>query len=219
MEYITSKSKLAITLSKLETFSNPKIREEQYPTDSEIAADLLWNASLQGDIKGKVIADLGAGTGILGIGCLLLGAKEVFFVEKDKEALKKSSYNLYKLESESSFKEKAVFCHEDIASFKKKVEVVVMNPPFGTKVRHHDKVFLKKAIEIAPIIYSFHKSSTRKFVEVFAEEHSYECTHVWGYQFPLKASHRFHRRRIQRIDVSCFRFKKINLADENKGSK
>jgi len=208
MDYITSKSQLAIILSKLDSFSTPKIREEQYPTDSEVAADVLWNASLQGDIKGKIIADLGAGTCILGIGCLLLGAKQVFFVEKDGEAIKKGSYNLYNVESECSVKENSVFCHQDVSSFIKKVEVVVMNPPFGTKVKHHDKVFLEKAVELAPIIYSFHKSSTRKFVEAFANDHHYTTTHVWDFQFPLKASHSFHRQRIKRIEVSCFRLQK-----------
>lgn len=208
MKYITSKSTLAIHLSKLESFSSPKIREEQYPTDSEIAADILWSASLRGDIEGKVIADLGAGTGILGIGCLLLGAKRVFFVENDEEALRIAQKNLQKWESESYLKGRATFCHQDISSFKKRMDVVVTNPPFGTKIEHHDKVFLEKAVTLAPIIYSFHKSSTKKFVEVFAQKHSYDITHVWNYHFPLKAVHQFHRRRIHLIKVSCFRFQK-----------
>ena len=83
-----TKSKLAIQLSKLKVFETAKIKLEQYPTDSEIAADILWNAFMQHDIEGKVIADLGAGTGVLGIGALLLNAKKVCFVEKDKEAVK-----------------------------------------------------------------------------------------------------------------------------------
>ena len=83
-----TKSKLAITLSKLKVFDSAKVKLEQYPTDSEVAADVLWNAFMQGDIGNKIIADLGAGTGVLGIGALILGAKKVYFVEKDKDVIK-----------------------------------------------------------------------------------------------------------------------------------
>jgi len=70
-----TKSSLAIELSNLNVFSKAKVKLEQYPTDSEIAADVLWNAYMKDELKGKTIADLGCGTGILGIGALLLGAK------------------------------------------------------------------------------------------------------------------------------------------------
>src|SRR3989338_11601347 len=91
---IITKSRLAIILSKLRQFENPKFLDEQYTTDSEIAAMVLWNAYMSGNIKGKTIAYLGAGTGILGIGALLLGAKKVFFVEKDENAVKILKENL-----------------------------------------------------------------------------------------------------------------------------
>src|SRR3989338_8397937 len=97
-----SKSSLAIELSKLKVFESPKVRQEQYPTDSEIAASVLWNAYILGDLEGKVIADLGCGTGILGIGALLLGAKKVFFIEVDKKALETAKMSFLKVKSETS---------------------------------------------------------------------------------------------------------------------
>ena len=69
MGNIASKGALAVILSKLKVFTAPKVRVEQYPTDAEIAAEVLWQAHMKGDI-GKVSADLGCGTGILGIGLL-----------------------------------------------------------------------------------------------------------------------------------------------------
>ena len=72
---IGSKAGLARVLSGLKGFDEAKVRLEQYPTDGETAADILWNMYILGDIDGKVIVDLGAGTGILGIGAGLLGAK------------------------------------------------------------------------------------------------------------------------------------------------
>ena len=45
-----TKSGLAVLLSRLEGFKEPKVREEQYLMDSEIAAFVLWNAYLLKDI-------------------------------------------------------------------------------------------------------------------------------------------------------------------------
>ena len=73
--------------SRLKGFSEAKVRVEQYPTEPAIAAEVLWKAIMAGEIQEKTIADLGCGTGILGIGCLLLGSKRVFFVDIDPGAL------------------------------------------------------------------------------------------------------------------------------------
>ena len=76
---IRSKSSLAVLLSKLKGFETEKVSEklEQYQTDPEIAAEILWFAGFNNDISRKVIVDLGCGTGILGIGALVMGAKKV----------------------------------------------------------------------------------------------------------------------------------------------
>jgi putative methylase len=124
-----SKSQLAIALSKLQVFPTPKPRLEQYPTDSEIAAEVLWFAGMRNDIKEKTVTDLGCGTGILGIGALLLGAKKTFFIDKDKEALAILGSNLKKLKIKKGFE----IIDADISKFNKRVDVVIQNPPFGTK--------------------------------------------------------------------------------------
>ncbi|MEK6891851.1 MAG: METTL5 family protein [Nanoarchaeota archaeon] len=212
MSKLMSKSKLAIILSKLEVFNDPKVRQEQYPTDSEVAASILWNAYLLGDIEGKVIVDLGCGTGILGIGALLLGAKRVFLIDMDYKVLEQAKNNILKVKSESSMYNnidlKAELRLADVGGVKLKVDVVIENPPFGTKVKHSDRLFLEKALEIAPIVYSFHKSESKSFLEGFAAQKNAKITHIWNFRFPLKASFEFHRRQIHRINVSCFRFEK-----------
>jgi putative methylase len=86
------------------------------------------------------------------------------------------------------------------------VEIVMENPPFGTKVRHRDIEFLQKAFEIAPVVYSFHKTQTVGFLEKFAEKRDYRMTHRFDFSFPLKATQNHHKRRIFRIKVSCLRF-------------
>ena len=80
---IRSKKALEIELSRLKGFIIAKVSSEQYITPSSIAAEVLWKAHLLGEVRDKTIVDLGCGSGILGIGALLLGAKKVIFVDND----------------------------------------------------------------------------------------------------------------------------------------
>lgn len=218
---IGSKAGLARILSGLKGFDEAKVRLEQYITDGETAADILWNMYILGDIDGKVIVDLGAGTGILGVGAGLLGAKKVILVEIDKTALDIAKENISKVKSEgySSVCDMEVI-GKDIEEIRNKErcegtkglkgDVVVENPPFGTKVRHADIRFLEKALEIANVVYSLHKSESKGFLERFAAGKKAKITHIWRYDLPLKAAFAFHTRRIRRISVSCFRFSTTN---------
>jgi putative methylase len=203
---MSSKSSLAIELSKLKLFSSPDVKLEQYPTDSEIAAEVLWNAHMLGDIENAVIADLGCGTGILGIGALLLRAKKIYFIDIDKDALQIAKNNCVEL----GIEENCVFINKKIKeiksdSFDEKVDLVIQNPPFGTKEEHADKQFLEKAFEITKKVISFHKESTKVFVEAITKDHKFNITHHWKFKFPIKQTQKFHKKKIQRIDVSCWR--------------
>ncbi|GAG48511.1 unnamed protein product, partial [marine sediment metagenome] len=182
-----------------------------YTTDSEIAAGVLWQAYYLKDIENKTIADLGSGTGILGLGALLLGARKVFFVESDKNSIQTAKENLRFLEEKTGIKlaKKAIFLNKDINNFNDKVDIVIQNPPFGTKQKHADKIFLKKAFSLAKVIYSFHKLETACFVNKISEDYGFEITHLWKFDFPIKAIYNFHRKKIQRIKVGCWRMKKI----------
>jgi putative methylase len=196
-----SKSDLAIALSKLKGFEKPKVKLEQYTTDPEMAAEILWSAFMQGDIKDKVIADLGAGTGTLGIGALLLGAKKVFFVEKDDAAIAILRKNLEKIR----YSGQAVSLNQDIMFFTEKVDAVLMNPPFGTKEKHADQEFLERAMKTAPIVYSLHKIETKGFIDAFIQSHSFKTTHFWRFKMALKASMKHHRKPKGLVNIGCWR--------------
>ena len=204
---IGSKKALAVLLSSLEGFIGPKVRVEQYSTDPEIAAEVLWNVFMKGDI-GKVSVDLGCGPGMLGIGLLALGAQKVYFVDFDKKVMDVAKANVAKIESECKVAGETIFRLSDINDFNEQVGLVVMNPPFGIKVRHMDKVFLKKAFEIGKVVYSFHKTESKKFLASFAKDNNFKITDVFDFEFPLKATMSFHSKRIKKILVSCFRFEK-----------
>ena len=81
-------------------------------------------------------------------------------------------------------------------------DVVIMNPPFGTKIIHQDIKAIDKALEICDLVYSMHKTSTRnyllkKFVgaKIIAE-----------LKFDLPQSYDFHRKKSKIIKVDFIRF-------------
>ena len=196
-----SKARLAITLSQLAVFDQPNADVEQYPMDSEIGAEVLWNAYLNGDIEGKVIADLGCGTGILGIGALLLGAAKVFFVESDPAVIPILQKNL---DGQGGYQ----IIEGEVHTFAENVDTVIQNPPFGTRRTHADREFLTQAFRISPVVYSFHKATSAAFLQAFSADCGFSTAGRWEFDFPIKMSQLFHRKSIHRIKVGCWKFVK-----------
>jgi putative methylase len=203
---IFSKKQLAVSLSRLQNFESPSWRLEQYSTDSEIAAEIIWFAYQNQDIENKIVADLGCGTGTLGIGTLFFNPSKVFFVDIDERQLKHLETNL-KLQE---FKDYEVIC-SDITKFDKKVDIVFQNPPFGVKNIHADKTFLEKAFNISNVIYSFHKIESKNFIEQISKNYNFVVTHFFKFEFPLKQTMNYHTKRIQRIGVGCWRLQRKTL--------
>jgi putative methylase len=203
-----TKKELSILLSRLKLFDKPEMKLEQHPTDSEIAGEVLWNAFMQGDVEGKIIADLGCGTGILGLGALLLRAKKAFLVDIDSAAVELAMQNKAFLENETGEKLNAVFCAGDIGVFDEKADIVIMNPPFGTKNENIDTAFLLKAMDLVRVIYSFHKASTKSYIDQLVSESKFETTHYIEYDFPLKMSMAHHTKKIEKIRVGLWRIQK-----------
>ena len=204
---IRSKKDLEIEISRLKGFKNPNVQLEQYATPSNITADWVWFMALKGEIAGKTFLDAGSGPGIIGIGLLLMGAKKVFFVDKDSEVIKIciENYNNTKKVYEIG---EAEFITSDISLFDDEVDITVQNPPFGTKDEHIDKLFLEKAFTFSPIVYSMHKYSTKSFIESISKHYQFNVTHHWRYSFPIKATFSFHKKPVRNIDVGLWRMEK-----------
>jgi len=211
---------VAVELTKLATFENPKVKLEQYQTEAEIAAQVIWKAFLNGDIEGKSCIDLGCGTGILGIGALILGARKVTFVDIDLEALIVLSIKILsvfigvllggELFHEKNLKRKyrAEFVQREIRLYKKRAQVIIQNPPFGTKQPHADKAFLLKAMELAPTIYSIHKIAGERFIATLAEDNGFSIKGIIPIKFPLKPTLTFHRKKTYYTDVGVWMLEK-----------
>jgi len=206
---INSKSRLAIVLSKLNGFFDPKVRFEQYMTDSEAGAAILWFSYMNGDLSGKIVADLGCGTGILGLGALLLGASKVYFVDVDKDAISIAKNNYEALKSEYNVAGEAIFVNSDILEFPQEIEVVIENPPFGVKNEHADRVFLGHAMKISKKIYSLHKSESKAFIGAFSKDNGFKLIEELKINYPLKQTMKHHTKKIHRFSASWFVLEKV----------
>ena len=205
---ISSQKSLAVVLSKLEGFDHPRAALEQYPTDSEVAAILIWSAVQQGDIKKRVVTDLGAGTGILSIGAALMEAKKVRAIECDSSAIEVLKRNIVRCEKLTGLKlkKKVEIREQSIEELSAQhADTVIMNPPFGMQTKGADRVFLQKAMETADVIYSIHNSKSTRFIENMARERAWKITHKFFCDFALKQTFLFHTKRIHRIPVLIVR--------------
>ncbi|MEK6936982.1 MAG: METTL5 family protein [Nanoarchaeota archaeon] len=199
-----NKKKLSILLSRLKEQENLKVNLEQYQTEGEIAGDIVWKAFLNNDIKGKVICDFGCGNGIFGIGALLLNAKKVYFVDSDKDAVDTAKENYKNMKLKNGF-----FLNEDASEFKKKADVVLMNPPFGVQKEHSDRVFLKKAFEASKKVYSLHKIESKEFIKKISEKHNFFISDIYEYDLLIKQKYKFHKRKSYYVKVGCWVMEKM----------
>lgn len=204
---INSKKSLAVFLSKLKRANSFNAKLEQYITDSEVAATLLWNAFVNKDITGKKILDPGCGNGILGIGCIILGARHVTFADIDRKMTQICNENLKMLDEEF---ESANLRHDAITRPVQAIEgafdTILMNPPFGIQTKHADQVFLEKAFEIGKTIYSIHDANTIEFLEKFARKHKRQATFIEKIKMHLRHTMRFHRKEKHEISVVLVKF-------------
>lgn len=189
------KSKIAMKLSQIQGFEDPKISLEQYMTPPELAADILHSAYMQEDIEDKTVLDLGTGTGIFAVGAALLGA-EVTAVEKDEDALAIAEKNA----KEAKVGEFIKFVEADITEIEEEYDTVLMNPPFSV---HSDEgmKFLEKALSTGKKIYSVIYGGRKEAIKDFVENSTHELRAWEEYEISLPATYGFHTEESQDIEV------------------
>jgi putative methylase len=192
------KKELEILLERVEDIPEPDADREQYSTPATVASELLYFAFLNGDIKDRVVYDLGCGSGILGIGAKVLGAKTVIGIDSDEKAIALAHRNSKRLGVEVEFRQ------EDVREVPGKCDTVVMNPPFGAqkKNRHADRIFLEKAFEIAPVVYSILNTGSESFLKSLVPS---AAIHHFPIAFPLKRRFWFHKKDRKFIPVDIYR--------------
>ena len=179
---------------------SPRIQLEQYTTTAAIAADILFLAAfVYQDIVGKTVVDLGTGTGRLAIGASNLGARQITAIDIDSAAIEVARENA------ETARANIDWMVGDLEAIHGEFDTVIMNPPFGTKQRHLDKVFLGKAIQIGRVVYSLHKSTTREHISRFLRRHGckVDAIHEYTLEIPMMFEH--HRKRKHPVKVDCYR--------------
>lgn len=190
------KRQLEILLQRVRGFTCPSAAIEQYMTPPSLASDLLYIAYMRKELS--QVLDLGCGTGILAIGAALLGAR-AYGVDIDPHALRIARENAEMLDVHVDF----VLSDIESIAFRR-VKTIIMNPPFGAQhASRGDRAFLKKAVEVADVIYTIHNAGSVNFVRSFVSPCRIE--EVYKARIPIRRTFEFHRKDVEWIEVELYR--------------
>jgi len=217
------KKKLEIILSHLSRNPDPDPGLEQYELSPQSASEAIIRAWENGDIEEKRVCDLGCGTGILAIGAALSGAEAVCGVDLDPVALAVARENINIAEEKSGSK---IGCRiklvridvvdidsGEMGSF----DTVIQNPPFGVQQRSSDRIFIRKALELAPNVYSIHKShdEVERFLKRFVPEVGGKIEGKIGIEVPIPRQFEFHRKTSYAVKADLYTIRRINYDPED----
>ena len=155
---------LEMCLQKIQGFRSPKADIEQYMTPAPLAARLLHEAALAGDICEMKVVDLGCGTGMLSIGAALLGAS-VVGIDIDEAALKIARKNAETFSVDIEW----IRMRIDETAKPFTADTVLMNPPFGAQKEHADRPFIDFALLTAPVCYGIFNKGSIPFLEAYTK--------------------------------------------------
>ncbi len=153
------RSELVRAIEAVPPFVRGRPELEQVATPAEAAAELLDAALQRGDLEGRRVVDLGAGTGRLAIGAALLGARSVRAIEVDPRAVAAGRLAARAAGVDVAWEER------NVADAAGTADTVVMNPPFGAQRARADRPFWAAAQRIAgSAIYAFALADSRTFI-------------------------------------------------------
>ncbi len=204
---MSSVSALAQQLAVVAGFENPRARLEQYRTPPDLAARLVHDADLQGDIEDRLVLDLGTGTGMLALGAALRGPTEVVGIDIDPDPLRVAQENERRVGTTTDISwVRADATDLPLNSLDRSV-TVVMNPPFGAQnsSEHADRAFLATAARMSDVSYSIHNTGSEEFVESFAADNDGNVTRKFRAELNLPKQFDFHDDDVRSIDAEIFR--------------
>ena len=201
---------LEIMLEDCAGFPNPDAASEQYATPAVVAARFLYEADRRGDIRGMRVVDLGCGTGILACGAALLGAGEVFGIDRDAGALGVAKENAAALECDVTFRE------ADITRFGADIppaDTVIMNPPFGAQRAHADRPFIDAGLASAEVVWGIFNGGSCSFLESYVRGRAVVDT-VVSATFPIRRTFAHHTRDVMDIPVDFIRLMRTEEGEQ-----
>ena len=148
---------LAIELSKLQPHPCTSVELEQYVTEGDLAAYWILGIDQVDGVEGKRILDLGAGNGVLGLGCLLLGAQHVTLVEADPQVVERAKANAEALSLRCQGTAEVIQEHISLETERPEIipDIVVMNPPGVYKHPRQTVHFWNMLFHLKPLLSMF----------------------------------------------------------------
>ncbi|KAH7964846.1 hypothetical protein HPB49_001903 [Dermacentor silvarum] len=101
----------------------------------DTGAHVMHHVFSQGEIEGKLVADLGCGAGILSIGAAVLNAGQIVGFDIDAAALQMCLQNCTEMEIATMDMIQWDLALPPDMRWKGAFDTVVMNPPFGTRTK------------------------------------------------------------------------------------
>jgi putative methylase len=192
-------------ISNISPHPKPKLSIEQYTTPAFIASTLLCTAAYTfGDIQDKSVCDLGCGTGRLAMGASYLGANLVVGVDIDCVAILAARKKAVELGLHIDW------VMGDIENLAGNFDTALENPPFGVRKHGADIRFLRKALSIADVTYSIHKSSlgSRSFIGNVVNRAEGKITNIVESILEIPHQFEFHRKPVYKVKVDIYRISK-----------
>ena len=199
---------LAIELSKLSPHPCTSVELEQYATEGDLASYWLLGIDQVDGLEGKRVLDLGAGNGVLGCGCLFLGAEHVTMMEADPKVVEVARVNTERVNQRCKgtgevMKEHVTKQTLQVAPIP---DLIVMNPPWGVQTSKADRPLLEYAFSLgAPVVHVLH-SSKSKHLQALGREYGYESEAMLESNFRLPPTYQHHTKRKAATTVLCWRF-------------
>ena len=141
------------------------------------------------------VADLGAGNGILGIGCRLAGASSVELIEIDATCI------------HDAYADDVTWHNIDVQEWDgNNVDLIVMNPPWGVQIQQADRPFLEAAFSSnANVIHCLHNRHATH-LSALARDRGWQSEEILTGLFSLPPSYEHHTARDATTEVSVWRF-------------
>lgn len=202
------KKEIQIILSKLKSFENPKVELEQYETPCDLISKIVSELNLMNLIKDKEILEVACGTAKFSIAASFYKPKKIIALDKDKDAIRVAKYN-YNIIKEKFDVSIIKFLIADVKEihFKKKFDLIIMNPPFGIQGKVKDIDFLRFAFNFSNFVVSINPNGRNiKFFKNIAQKHNFKLLKFEKYMFPIKKIFDFHRKKEKKIETLILYF-------------
>ncbi|MEM5820792.1 MAG: methyltransferase [Candidatus Aenigmatarchaeota archaeon] len=207
------KKKIEQIISELNSYENPKVELEQYETPSYLISEIVNELNLMNLIKDKIVLEPACGTAKFSIAISFFNPKFVIAFDIDKEAIKvaKDNYEEVKENYEIS---KIYFLIADVRKikFKKRFDLIVMNPPFGIQGKIKDLEFLDFATQTSNFICSINPDGKNKeFFVKFLSKRNFKVLKFVEKRFELPKTFWFHKKKKKFIDTVIIFAKNENI--------